>query len=253
MPTHNLFGAEWQPALEKLEQIRARLTASPDTTVSDRSAISRVFALWDTALTVLEVADLKAASILGDTRLTAAVRAEDAGEVLTESRQTVDEALADATSESEGLIASLRRRSLPERPEGDLTSQETVLAGLKSDLRMVLDPTPSHSIRSEMADLLAEYAASGNDLAVWLLTASDWPALFYRSRGETDQLWRLNDVPRILEPVDGDTRKKAARLLVEVDGAGGLTGSLIIFRQLAEVAFRDLADTAANAQPAGIR
>ena len=150
------------------------------------------------------------------------------------TRQKVTAALDEAKAETASLRAYLEKKALPRRPQGDVVAQEAELAGKKADMRMVLDKCHSGQVTAKMAELLERAVQQGDALGAWMLTASDWPALYLESRdlslgeyqGRTAQVLEGYDVPEATE---------ARRKLAFVNSTKGLHGLMMLAENMAEM------------------
>ena len=153
---------------------------------------------------------------------------------------TIAALLATATAAADALAVKLTKLALPPRPPAtDLVLQEAQLAATKSDVQMFLDRVTSPNLASQTAALIADYASQGDDLAVWLLTGSPWPALYFKSRGvELDDL--TSQIPKAIGGVDDPEQVLARQILAAFDGRSGLRALIVVAIALANVGAADL-------------
>jgi hypothetical protein len=84
------------------------------------------------------------------------------------------------------ILSGLREASLPARPEPQDAAQEAKLAGLKTDLRMVLDSYPSDALAGPVGERLSSALDRGDALLSWLLASSGWMRDYLVSRRAED-------------------------------------------------------------------
>lgn len=102
----------------------------------------------------------------------------------------------DVLQRIETILTTLRAAAFPARPAGDIATQEAQLAGIKADLRMVLDPTTADprfggNVLLEMQRLLDRALGTDEQLTAWLLASSNWPIDYLASRGVDPTATRL--------------------------------------------------------------
>jgi hypothetical protein len=148
--------------------------------------------------------------------------------------------LATATATADALAAKLTKTALPPRPPTkDPVLQEALIAATKTDVTMVLDRVSSSNLAASTAELLADYSAQGDDLAVWLLTASPWLGLYFKARNvDLDDLTVL--IPKALNGVDDPEQTIARQILAAFDGRQGVRALIAIAVALANVQATDL-------------
>ncbi len=121
----------------------------------------------------------------------------------------------------------------PAQTDANRHREEAAIAGLKGDLRMVLDATPTAAVPDELLAQLKRYQSAGNELGIWLLGASDFPELYLRSRGLDDDMGFKLRLPDVLAGIVGDssTRRLASDLLAIIDGPTGMLGAVVAMQQ----------------------
>ena len=98
-------------------------------------------------------------------------------------------AVADIHTRAQTMLDATRAAIYPARPEPADAAQEARLAGLKTDLRMSLDPVDDDNrVVDIIKARLARALTSRDDLAAWLLACSDWPADYLCARDFDHQL-----------------------------------------------------------------
>ena len=153
---------------------------------------------------------------------------------------TIAGLLATATAAADALAVKLTKLALPPRPPAsDAVLQEAQLAATKGDVQMVLDRVTAPNLASQAAALIADYASQGDAIAVWMLTGSPWPALYFKSRGvELDDLTPL--IPKAIGGVDDPDQLLARQILAAFDGRSGLRALIAIAVAIANVGATDL-------------
>ncbi|MCW2545830.1 MAG: hypothetical protein JWN96_290 [Mycobacterium sp.] len=99
------------------------------------------------------------------------------------ARTTVDALSTQVLDSADRIMNYLRTAAFPARPGTADATQEAALAGIKSDLRMVLDPvTSDDDLIVRLTDQLGRALADNNALTTWLLASSHWPEDYLISR-----------------------------------------------------------------------
>lgn len=148
------------------------------------------------------------------------------------ARADIDAATADVLQRCSAIVAGLRTAAFPSRPAGDVSAQEATLAGIKNDLRMVLDAQPDENAIVETGmQLLGRAIADGDQLATWLLASSHWPEDYLASRGAPigRRLWdgRVAEVLNGATPPELAETRRVYRLVS--DGRTGLPVLDVLF------------------------
>lgn len=181
-----------------------------------------------------------------DTRFTVEERSRQASEAITAARQVVEEALASAEQSLGHAHRRLLQAILPRRPELDAAG-EVRLNGLKQDLKMLLDSVDRSQLVGEIVRLVERYASSGEDpAALWLLAASDWPAMYLASRGAADLAPALERrIFEVLESLGGSAVRKRRQMLRRLQGPHGLQAAITMLRNAADMRLNQLAEVRA--------
>jgi hypothetical protein len=124
------------------------------------------------------------ASIASDYDLTPAARDRQIEAVADVAWIAVKRAAADIEARVATMLDTTKAAIYPTRPEPADAAQEARLAGIKADVRMACDPlADGEKVLERVKTLLARALANGDDLAGWLLAASDWTPDYLESRG----------------------------------------------------------------------
>ena len=161
----------------------------------------------------------------------------------TDVSNTIAGLLATATSTADALAAKLTKMTMVSRPPAsDLVLQEAQISATKTDILMVLDRSTSSNLASTTADLIADYASQDDVLAVWILTASPWMALYFKARGvDLDDLTCL--IPNAVGGVDNPEQVLARQVLDAFSGRSGIRALVVIAGAIANLAANDLRKT----------
>ena len=156
---------------------------------------------------------------------------------------TIAGLLATATAAADALAVKLNRLAVAPRPATtDPVLQEAQVSAIKADVAMVLDRCSTANLATTTAGLIADFASQGDDLAVWLLASSTWPAMYFQSRGVAlDSLTCL--IPKALGGADDPEMVLARQILAAFDGRSGLRALIVIAIALAQVGETDLRKT----------
>lgn len=204
---------------------------------------------WAEVEATLKAGALQVAAIWGDTRLTLEARRAGANEAITELRAFIDEHLEAMRTQTDELIDELRRRLRPPRPEPADAAQEAAIGNLKDDLRMVLDGVPPAELVQRLLDELRDAVHDGDDLAVWLLAASPWPARYFKGRGVPARARMFDQEAADIVAGDADDQARAnARLLEALEARDGLRGALIGMSHFARMRLNQLAARGARVE-----
>jgi len=107
--------------------------------------------------------------------------------VITQYRAVFDAQVQAADSALTGVLQAGAKASAPPRPQPEDALQEARIAGIKSDLTMLLaNRVEAGALVEEVDEYLAQVLASGDRLAVWVVAGSGWLDLYIRARGEDE-------------------------------------------------------------------
>jgi hypothetical protein len=105
--------------------------------------------------------------------------------VITQYRAVFDAQSQAASGALTGVLQAAAKASAPPRPQPEDALQEARIAGIKSDLTMLLaSRDEAGALVAEVDEYLARALASGDKLAVWVVAGSGWLDLYIRSRDE---------------------------------------------------------------------
>jgi len=184
---------------------------------------------------------------LTDPAFVPAQREKDAAALVAAARASAQANLAAMKVDAERIVNMLRPVALPSRPTADAV-QVAELSRRESQLRMVLDSLASDEVIARLEQLLRDAVAHHDDLAVWHLTSSGWPALYLESRGLRPwvALWDQSS-SSIAAGVLGDDAAVARQLLDAVDNADyNLATALLAADHFVRFAFDGLTLVAAR-------
>jgi hypothetical protein len=114
--------------------------------------------------------------------LSAAGQAEAVDKLVTKVRRKIEAASGDVQTRVRQILNDLRNATFPDRPDGDQAGQEAALAGIKSDLKMVCDPTTLEDVPDRLATRLRRALTENDALTAWLLASTRWPHDYIESR-----------------------------------------------------------------------
>lgn len=137
----------------------------------------------------------------------------------------LDTATGEVVARVDKILSGLRTAAYPPRPKGG-PEAEVALAGIKTDLRMVLENIPAEiALVNRIAALLTRAVADGDDLATWLLASSRWPEDYLESRAAGDLTEALTaEIDRVLDATSaGDLRELRNAYRVVTTPRKGLT------------------------------
>jgi hypothetical protein len=108
---------------------------------------------------------------------------------LTRFRVEVAQASTAVCAKATALLDQAARAALPQRPGPQDAAQEARLAGLKSDLQLLVSNVAASDIdqfTQRLSDELSEALAAGDALTLWLLAGSGWTDKLIKSRSADD-------------------------------------------------------------------
>ena len=114
---------------------------------------------------------------MGNPRLTAEARMEDARKVAATWRPRAEAIVAGLETRVREWSADLDRRTRPPAPIADRGHLEAAMTNARADARMVLDA----SADEELADRLGELARGDDDVVRYLILGTEWPATYFRA------------------------------------------------------------------------
>lgn len=166
----------------------------------------------DGALDGLATGAREAATAHGQVFYTPEERQRRAAQALQDGRDEYDRQLRAATTALDELSQRVRAAGVPQRPQPADAAQEAALGNERTDLRMILDPVPALGLSQRLVDLVADAAANGNRLRVWLLASSGWAGDYLRARGvpEAVELTRMNIAPGLAPTASKQVREALA-------------------------------------------
>jgi hypothetical protein len=119
--------------------------------------------------------------------LTDVARNKRVQSVVTQYRAVFDAQSQAASTALTGVLQAAAKASAPPRPQPEDALQEARIAGIKSDLTMLLaNRADADALVEEVDEYLAQALASGDKLAVWVVSGSGWLDLYVRSRDEDE-------------------------------------------------------------------
>lgn len=201
---------------------------------ADARRLSAVWRAFDSADSIAAAAPGAIALLLNEPRLSEDSKRQDALAMIARVTTDADDELARATSLVDDIKRSIAALVLTPRPKPADATQEAALAGLKTDVRMVLDGAPDNDVITRLLGLVEKFLADDDQLAVWLLTTTDWPELYLASRAIDAQLFTLQ-LPDALAPYGNDEQRDARRVLQHLDGPRGLSASLLAMQTLVRI------------------
>lgn len=206
-----------------------------------RKALKTITTNWETVDDAIDNAAGEVALVMNDPQFTPQTQISKRDALVASARAQAMTGLATIDTALANLVDTLRKAALPARPTPADAVQEAVIAGLKTDLRMLLDGTATMAVPQEILDLVARYSAAGDALAVWVLVVSGWPELYMRSRG-IDETFFTRRVSQVLAELGGDsaTMNLALELLSIAEGPHGMLGSVAAMKASANMALDEL-------------
>ncbi len=161
----------------------------------------------------------KVRTTLTDPALVPAQREKDAAALVAAARTSAQANLAAMKVDADRIVNTLRPLAMPPRPTPDAV-QVAELTRREQQLRMVLDSLATDDVIARLEQLLREAVAHHDDLAVWHLTSSGWPALYLESRGLRSWVGQWDQASSsIAAGVLGEDAAAARQLLDAVDNA----------------------------------
>ena len=220
-----------------------RSSSSSSIGIAAGATIETIVSTWHTAEEALLQAQASIVVAGQDARFTPehrrTVLAQTVGGVAAE----IEQLIAAASTAADQLAVQLATTAAPQRPASpDPMLQEAQIAGIKADVLMVLDRTPSDNLASKAYGLAQQYADRGDSLAVWLLTSSGWADLYFGARGETADQY-LSMCTRLATGVDDPETIRAIEILGVLNGPHGIRALLTLAATVARMRLDDLRRT----------
>jgi len=120
-------------------------------------------------------------------------------------------ATSDIQARAKTMLGLARDAVYPQRPQPEDALQEARLSGLKTDLKMALDPLEGQAAIDRIKELLARALTNGDQLSAWLLASSDWPSDYLRARDIGPYLMTLApEIDRTIEDATPDAEAAVA-------------------------------------------
>lgn len=157
---------------------------------------------------------------VADQRLTDPAKSDQIATATADARTAVENLSTSVLGTADTMLSTVKELAFPKRPTPVDAAQEATLAGVKSDLRMVWDPTPDpDDILDAMGRSLSRSLTEGDQLATWLLASSHWPEDYLTSRGFPDRLspWeqKVAQLLNTATPEDLTTARNLYRVLAD--------------------------------------
>lgn len=173
--------------------------------------------------------------------------------VITQYRGAFDAQRQAADTSLTHILDTAAKACMPPRPQPEDALQEARIAGIKSDLTMLLaSRIESNALVNEVDNYFTAALGRGDQLAVWVVAGSGWLDLYARSRGEDQHFvdavtLSLDDVvSRRLDAQPSADPAVDLRQLnrVLVDPQRGVQSILTVLGGFATNVFNDLAEWA---------
>jgi hypothetical protein len=250
----SVWSSEWQPVLQVIDNARLTIARElgdqtgfePNVNAVapsfDSAAMKQVwlawrdiFGTWATVKVELGAMHAKVAQVVADDRFVPDEQRRLMGETMAAGRPAIDAAMTTITTKVTAVRSELERMALPPRPQPADATQEARLANTRSDVEMVLVGASDAEANDRLVELLEHYLATGDELGVWFIGASDWPIL--RLRGsEPQRLLFSSRVGEVLAKAPtAALDPKARRMLGVVTGPRGLEGAVMSMQHLVRV------------------
>ncbi len=187
--------------------LRVRVAANVDSVLpkatyigqssKEPAALKQARLYWDMAVKALNsiesainAASRGAVAVAVDPDLNSEARSRKISEVADGARAQLAGLTEQAIGSLKKVLDILQSAGFPARPQPETAVQEAKLAGLKSDLRMMLDPEVHEAITERLDSLLTRAVAEGDDLLVWLLVSTHWVEDYLKARREDLEVLR---------------------------------------------------------------
>lgn len=193
MPTFSLATATpmGEAYVTIIERARAEIGAYlDDPSYTAPAPIRQASATWRAATATLDrippvLSSLaeRVQRIAADRDLTDQAVAERITAAAAEAQKRVAQLADEVRDRLTRMVDTLRRAVVPARP-GETAADEARIAGVKTDLRMVLDAAPATPtvLADRIAELLERAMRDGDQHTVYVLAATHWPADYVAAR-----------------------------------------------------------------------
>ncbi len=187
------------------------------------TALRKARGQWDAALALLITIDdeidavqKKIREIAADPELSVQARQQRITAAATAARAQMNDLSRRADAQLKTVLDGLRIASYPARPHPDDPAEETRVAGIKTDLRMVLDAEATDDLLGRLEALLVRAMGDGDRLLLWLLASTNWVVDYLTSRHTRHDAtaWPYKVVENLRSFDDGATDTRTAYLVL---------------------------------------
>ncbi|MFC8731568.1 hypothetical protein ACFT5B_03825 [Luteimicrobium sp. NPDC057192] len=180
-----------------------------------------------------------------DRNLSAEGKAAQLQVVVSAARTTIEVETNTILTAATKVQSTLLAVAYPARPNPQDAAQEARLAGIKADLRMVLDPTGPGELGARAGALLTRAIADKDTLTTWLLASSRWPEDYFVSRGADVALagWP-STVSSNLNGIDDDLRDVRRAYAAVTQPQRGLPALEVVLRTAVPAVLADVTNGA---------
>lgn len=238
--------AIWDGVREIIDRAKRGLSdAVPDTLIPgepeavrfSRPLIRTVFDTWSNIEDQLRQAVPDIATLLADNRFVPEERNRQTAALVDTLRRDVEASMNTIDQAVTKLQTRLSGLARPARPQPADAAQEAALGNLRTDLRMVLDRTPTDELVNRLLDRVRTYTVEGDPLGLWLLASTDWPQMYLESRLGRDMadlhaVRFTAGLPQAHAAGDTEGVTAARRILNYVEGTKGLAGAVVAMRSI---------------------
>jgi len=146
--------------------------------------------------------------------------------ILAKVQAITSKAATDAKASRDKAVAltnalEIKLKAAIEPPLPSVPDIQLVIAGKKSDFRMLFDAIPAPALAETMQVELSERVKSNDEVGVYVLAATDWPLLYLRSRGcEPDAIVFKQQSAAVIRPIIPEPVQALAGVLARVNMPG---------------------------------
>ena len=164
------------------------------------SAITRLFSGYNQIARYLDDGADTAQRILNDANLKPEGRTKLLDELRAKALMDTGRTVADVQAVYDGAAQAVYAAAIAPQAKGITPQDELHLLNVKADIKMVLDACEDlDQARAQLVLMLGEALAKADSLTVGLLAASNWPALWFRTKGHTGESALLSYMAEIGE------------------------------------------------------
>jgi hypothetical protein len=199
-----------------------------------------LFAAWRDVQAAVDALRVGVAATRGDTRWADAERQRQVDAIVNTASTTITASIAVMQSQAQALETALSPMADMRRPEPVDAASEARLANMKADVQLVTSPLGNEGDATDrLLRYLDDASANADELGVWLIASSGWPAMLIESRNFNVARFEQRLDEAVSRLIQGDAAT-ARRVVAELRGGEGLTQAIHAASHYVSLSFVDL-------------